>query len=54
MVLVETWPFFQLVFLGNIGQENIVNDILEQKIRLSSLEKQEVQKVEKVTFFERG
>ena len=50
MVLVETWPFFQLVFLGNIGQENIVNDILEQKIRLSSLEKQEVQKVQKWHF----
>ena len=31
MVLVQKWPFFQLFFLGNIGQENIVNDILERK-----------------------
>ena len=31
MVLVQNWPFFQLFFLGNIGQENIVNDILELK-----------------------
>ena len=25
------WPFFQLFFLGNIGQENVLNDILERK-----------------------
>ena len=31
MVLVQKWPLFQLFFLGNIGQENIVNDILERK-----------------------
>ena len=27
----EKWPFFQLVFLGNIGQENVFYDILERK-----------------------
>ena len=31
MVLVQKWPFFQLFFLGNIGQENILYDILERK-----------------------
>ena len=31
MVLVQKWPFFQLVFLGNIGKENILSDILERK-----------------------
>ena len=31
MVLVQTWPFFQLFFLGNINQENVFNDILERK-----------------------
>ena len=31
MVLVQKWPFFQLFFLGNIGQENVFNDILERK-----------------------
>ena len=30
-VLVQKCPFFQLFFLGNIGQENIFYDILEQK-----------------------
>ena len=31
MVLVLKWPFFQLFFLGNIGLENILYDILEGK-----------------------
>ena len=30
MVLVQKWPFFQLLFLGNIGQENVFYDILEK------------------------
>ena len=34
MVLVKKWKFFQLVFLGNIGQENVFYDILEQKTPL--------------------
>ena len=31
MVLVQKWPFSQLFFLGNIGQENVFDDILERK-----------------------
>ena len=31
MVFVQKWPFFQLFFLGIIGQENIFYDILEPK-----------------------
>ena len=31
MVLVQNWSFFQLFFLGNIGQENVFYDILERK-----------------------
>ena len=31
MVLVQKWPFFQLFFLGNIGQENVFYDFLERK-----------------------
>ena len=30
MVLVQNWPFFQLFFLGNFGQENAFYDILER------------------------
>ena len=31
MVLVQKLPFFQPFFLGNIDQENVFYDILEQK-----------------------
>ena len=31
MVLVQKWPFSQLFFLGNIGQENVFYEILGQK-----------------------
>ena len=31
MVLLQKWPFFELFFLGNIGQESVFYDILEQK-----------------------
>ena len=54
MVLLQKWPFFQLLFIGNIGQGNVFYDILDQKNRLAKLEKQEVQKVEKWTFLQRG
>ena len=65
----EKWTFFQkglthgfgrkmaifsTFFLGSIDQENVFCDILEQKKYLSRLYKQKVQKVEKLTFFQRG
>ena len=31
MVLVQNWPFLHLLFLGNIGQENVFYDILERE-----------------------
>ena len=31
MVLVQKWPFFELFFLGNIGQENVVYNILSER-----------------------
>ena len=43
MDLVQKWSFLQLVFLGNIGHENVFYDI----------EEEEVQKVEKLTIFQR-
>ena len=46
--------FSNFFFLGNIGQQNVFYDILERKKRLSKLYKLEVQKVEKLTFFQRG
>ena len=54
MVLVKDGHFSNLFILGNIGKENVYYDIQELKNRPSRLTKQEVQKVEKLTFFERG
>ena len=31
IVLVQKWPFFQLFFLGNVGQKDVFYDILERK-----------------------
>ena len=31
MVLVQKWTFFEVFFLANIGQENVFDDILEEK-----------------------
>ena len=31
MLLVQKWPFFDLLFTRNIGQENVLYDILERK-----------------------
>ena len=31
MVLVKYWPFLHLFISGNIGQENLFYDILEQR-----------------------
>ena len=53
MVLVQKWPFFQLFFLGHIGKENVFYDILERKNAFLSFKKK-VQKVGKLTFFQRG
>ena len=45
---------FPTFCLPNIGQENVFYDILELKKRLFRLKKQQVQKVEKLRFFQRG
>ena len=44
--------FSNFYFLGNIGQENVFYPILDRK-RLLGYKNQEVQKVEKLTFFQR-
>ena len=31
MVLVQKWRFFQIFFLGNIGQDDVFYNILERK-----------------------
>ena len=54
MVLVQKWPFFQVFFVGNIGQENVFYDILERKNAFLGYKNKKFQKVEKWSFFQRG
>ena len=51
MVFVQKWPFFQLFFLGNIGQENVFYDSLETKNAFLGYKNNKFKKVEKLTFF---
>ena len=44
MVLVQKWRFFQLFFLGNIGQENVFYDILERKNAFLGYKKKKLEK----------
>ena len=53
MVLVQKWPFIQLLFLGNIGKENVFYDILEQKNAFPS-EKTRTSKSPKLDTFPKG
>ena len=54
MVLVQKWPFFQLFFLGNIGQKIVFYDIGETKNDFLGFKNNKFKKVEKLTFFQRG
>ena len=53
MVLVQKWPFFQLFFLGNIGQENVFYDILERKNAFLGYKKRS-SKSRKIAIFPKG
>ena len=44
MVLVQKWQFFQVFFLGNIGLENILYDILEPKKAFLAYKKKKFKK----------
>ena len=54
MVLVQNWPFCQLIFLGNIGMENVFFDIVERNNAFLGYRKKNVQRVEKLTYYQRG
>ena len=54
MVLVETWPFFEILVLVNIGQDNVFYDILERKNAFLGYKKKKIKKSKTLTFFHRG
>ena len=51
MVLVQKWPFLALFFLGNIEEENVFYDILEQKNAFLDYKNKKFKKSKKLTFF---
>ena len=44
MVLVQIWPFFELFFIGNIGQEIVFYGILEKKKAFLGYKKKKLKK----------
>ena len=53
MVLVKKRPFFQLLFLSNIGQENVFCDIVERKDAFQGYKKKKFKK-SKNSHFSKG
>ena len=53
MVLVQKWPFFQLLVLGNIRQQNVFYDILERKNPFLGYKKR-TSKTPKIDTFPKG
>ena len=53
MVLVQKWPFFQLFFLGNLGQEKVFYDSLERKNAFLGF-KRRSSKSRKIDIFPKG
>ena len=51
MVLVQKWPFFQLLLLGNICQENVFYDILERKYAFLACKNKNFKKSKNGHFF---
>ena len=54
MVLVQNWPFFHLLFLRQCRPEKCVLWYSIAFKRLSGQKKQDVETVEKLSFFQRG
>ena len=50
MVFVKKWPFFHVFLLGNIGQENVFYNILEQKNAFLALKKKKFKKLKNWDF----
>ena len=51
MAIVQKWPFLEVFFLGNIGQENGIYDILETKKPLFEVIKTRSSKSRKIDIF---
>ena len=54
MVLAQNWPFFQVSFFRQYRPGEYLLRHPRRRKRLFKLQKQEGQKVEKLTFFQKG
>ena len=54
MVLLQNWPFLNLLFLGIIEQENVFYDILEQKNAFLGYKNSKFKKWKKMAIFAKG
>ena len=54
VVLVQTWPFFQLFLLGSIGKKNVFYDTTKRKNSYLGYKNKKFEKDEKLTFFIKG
>ena len=55
MVLVQNWPFCHLFFvLGNLGQENVFYDILEQNNAFVGFKSKKLKQKTKIDMFSKG
>ena len=54
MVLVKKWPFFHVFYLGNIGQENVFYNILEQKNAFLAYKNNRFKKSKKMGILAKG
>ena len=54
MVLVRNWPFLDLLFFGNIGQEKGFYDILKQKHVFLGYKNNNFLKSRKIEMFPKG
>ena len=52
--LLQKWPFFQLFFLANIGQENVFYDILEWENVFLGYKNKKFRNFLKLIFLEKG
>ena len=52
--LSKNGRFFDLFFLGNIGQENVFYDIIEGENNFLGSKKQELQNVQKIDIYPKG
>ena len=54
MVLVQNWPFCHLFVLGNLGQENVFYDILEQNNAFVGCKSKKLKQKTKIDMFSKG